>query len=280
MDPPNSGSELLAVPPERSGAAGDGSAAEPEHPVRPVGCADSTGPAPVASPEPTAASSHFPLFQKLPCELRLAVWQMALQRPRRVHLHGSMGLEHRMRVGDDRGLPKPYTLRNWLGNLVSGQVYFAKGFSCALMAVSHEARAAADKFYSMKLPVAGRLVKWPDGEQGRQRAEPPKSRQDDADGTARAPSAAVWLSPEWDYIQFSTNAISDVFDCLYDLRAHDGKGLGVQNWAIQAWRINMLSHACRNMRSAVHIRGTKIQPSPLYPSYSMRVSVSTWRHQG
>jgi hypothetical protein len=120
-----------------------------------------------------------------------------------------------------------YTMRNSLGNLVSGQLYMfhragvrdgweSRRFPSALMAVNVEARQIAREFYYIQIPASDRS-KYSEGK------------------------PTIYLNPEWDYIRFFTKVPTDALDFLYDIRMYDPRGNGVRHWVVSPHSLKQLT---------------------------------------
>ncbi|KAH8900251.1 hypothetical protein GQ53DRAFT_758345 [Thozetella sp. PMI_491] len=201
---------------------------------------------PAAAEPAGGVGTAFTLFPSLPAELRLAIWEHALghRRYRRVRLYGTLGshavrtrAQMEFRLEGQRGVtrgprltgPEPYTQRNALGNIISGQLYRAMTSApSVLLQVSQEAREAVLGVYYLALPTCGTedLDRWgaDDGAESRSQEESPP----------RVPQPVVRISPEWDFVQIENDRgeQTDVLDGLHDLRAYDPRGIGVRNWIV------------------------------------------------
>lgn len=167
-----------------------------------------------ASPAPSFPT--WPLFPRLPAELRLHIWTLHLQRHRMIELNIDPADED----------PDCYTRRNHLGQIVSGRRYtftvrgrkpsFAPLLSL-LMQVNREARRAVLGFYRIHLPFPGRQPN----------------------------EQVLYLNPDYDvvyarprepeagsYAGFATLLV----DFLHDVRAYDYKD--------QGYRSVLLSYCC------------------------------------
>ncbi len=146
--------------------------------------------------------------------------------------------------------PDPYTERNALGNLVSGQLYIpGNAVTCILHRVNREARQAALRFYYLKLPIVTAEDLATGGWQ-------PPAVGDLAPGSAqksgKRTGSMLLINPEWDYIQLQTvnDTFCDVLDGLYDLRAYDRKGTGLRNWVLSEHLCETLSRVWPAQSSA------------------------------
>ncbi|KAF4939202.1 hypothetical protein CGCF245_v003870 [Colletotrichum fructicola] len=155
--------------------------------------------------DPTACGdASFHLFSQLPTELRLLIWQHALQRNRLLNVAVE---EAESKTVDET--PR-YSLVNSLGRPITGDNYSVTVQArCRLlpelMSVSRESREAARAFYPVSLPC----------------------HLKSAAGTQKT---ALLLNLSYDYLQISSGpSWKATIDFLHDLRAHDPSGTGLQH---------------------------------------------------
>ncbi|KAK8111404.1 uncharacterized protein PG998_007861 [Apiospora kogelbergensis] len=165
-------------------------------------------------PEPEASFSFFP---RLPPEIRVKIFLGFLERHRIIQVRLSLPSPNAGSGETGDGAP-PYTARNHLGNVVSGDTYRI----CAskylapsvLFSVSHEARDVARRFYRVKVPcylypTQGSIFPFP------------------------KPDTTFLYNPDFDILHiqyFSTLQL--LVDFVHDVRAHDHKGIGILNLAL------------------------------------------------
>ncbi|KAK2780521.1 pectinesterase precursor [Colletotrichum kahawae] len=148
--------------------------------------------------------ASFHLFPQLPTELRLLIWQRALQRNRLLHVT----IDEVERESADE-TPR-YCLVNALGRPVTGDHYrVTVQVRCRLlpelMSVTHESREAARAFYPLSLPC----------------------HLKSATGTQKT---VLLLNLSYDYLAISSGpSWKATIDFLHDLRAHDPSGTGLQH---------------------------------------------------
>ncbi len=149
----------------------------------------------------SATHGNWPLFPRLPAELRLHVWLMFLRQHRIIEL-----FLRRPEVGQRRAAGGPrqyYATSNHLGRVISAQNYDrtlgGRGYPASLsplLRVNSEARRAALSFYRIHLPHDGNRV--------------------------------LYLNPEYDLFFVHANGMLEfeVADFLHDVRAYDPKDEG------------------------------------------------------
>ncbi|KAI1861682.1 uncharacterized protein JN550_010752 [Neoarthrinium moseri] len=159
-----------------------------------------------------ASTSSFPRFPDLPAELRLKVWEAALQRSRIITIRAWAGWRPSWEKQPER-----YSTRNELGHVVSGNMYSLYADSLprpALLRVNRESRDAALVFYRVRLPFF-------------------REDQHGSGGLLREPEAArVWplyLNPEHDFLDTDVADVQHLVDLLHDVKAFDPRGAGALN---------------------------------------------------
>lgn len=164
------------------------------------------------SPTPPPEPVTFHPFPRLPKELRLQVWEDALPQERmlRVSLTPHKGRRY------DRAAAEPrYAHRNPLGNPVSGERYRAvvhggrRPVHSKLLRVNREARAAAQRFYRVRIPVY-------------------------LAGPTHTARSVLYFNPEHDMLHIWADApVRDtLLDFLWDLRAYDPRGVGLRRLGV------------------------------------------------
>ncbi|KAK1993135.1 hypothetical protein LX36DRAFT_266387 [Colletotrichum falcatum] len=171
---------------------------------------------------PKTEHQSFTLFAQLPAELRILIWQHALERHRMIHIV----LEERVErgTGNESKIAERYSLLNGLGRSVSGNHYrvvtptrnaLLPGY---VMMVNKEAQAVVLAFYSVHIPC---YLKSSVGTESK--------------------TSILRLNLDWDYLRISAgNALPLFFDFLHDLRAYDpgGRGLDMLTWM----RVNVFNY--------------------------------------
>ncbi|KAK1978901.1 hypothetical protein LZ30DRAFT_783839 [Colletotrichum cereale] len=161
----------------------------------------------------------FTVFAQLPAELRVLIWQHALQRHRMIHVD----LENRVERegGDEAKVPERYSLLNGLGRPVSGKHY--KVITSTrhvllpeyVMAVNKEAREVVLVFYPVHIPCY-------------------LKSSVNVEGKVRHKESALRLNLDWDYLRISAHdTLSLFFDFLHDLRAYDPRGRGLRHLVVE-----------------------------------------------
>ncbi|KAH6641879.1 hypothetical protein F5144DRAFT_482231 [Chaetomium tenue] len=191
---------------------------------------------------PVPCFPAWPLFSRLPVELRLHIWTLHLQRHRMIELD--------IFPADDD--PHCYTDRNDLGRLVSGRRYtfsvrgrgrsFAPPFSL-LLQVNREARMVALNFYHIHLPFPGRQYK-------------------EQILYINADYDVVYVRPRQRRSRDHPQGCADLLvDFLHDARAYDNKGQGVAHLALgEAYPYQLFERATGLSQPRVHLTPETLHP--------------------
>jgi len=156
----------------------------------------------------------FQPFPRLPAELRLAIWELALKKRRLIELR----LES---PRPDPDIPGTYGEINSLGKIVSGRDYTptvlnGRFLHTKLLRVSRESRTVALGFYRVHFPCYLRIERPPTGQLGPRRTK-----------------SILYFNPEQDIIQLTgVRADSTFVDFIHDIKAYDPRGEGVLHLAL------------------------------------------------
>ncbi|KAF4630742.1 hypothetical protein G7Y89_g7399 [Cudoniella acicularis] len=158
----------------------------------------------------------FGQFLILPAELRLRIWQVAVEQHRL--------LEVEIEPPSDSGDAPPYSTINALNNLISGRNYFAtvQGYQLhsKLLYINRESREVALRFYRVHIPCY---------------------LQSSKDGIERTIRATLYFNPEYDFIHLRARGPEHPFvDFLHDLKAYDPQDVGLLNLALDTNSMNHL----------------------------------------
>lgn len=159
------------------------------------------------NPDPSASDdASFQLFPDLPAEIRIVIWNHALQRNRLLRLV----LERRCK---SPSAPR-YTLLNSLGRPITGDHYRvvlkAKApFLSELMRVNRESRDVAGAFYTAQIPCY-------------------------VETGSRREKTVLRLNLDWDYLDITASPWwkEAYMDFIYDLRASDPRGRGLRHLVV------------------------------------------------
>lgn len=199
-----------------------------------------------SDPEPCGTLEPWAPFPRLPPELRLHVWFLALRKYRLIEVHIS--------ATSSQDSSKLYTDRNHLGRVVSGRHYNLqmRGGShvrtlSPLLWVNREAREATLAFYRVHLPLprvkhyAAPMLYMPPPSMQRHEQHalptpnqshehrfvipPPPPRRN------RSGNRVLYLSPEFDVLSVNPGRDSNVGitllpDLLHDIKSYDPRGQG------------------------------------------------------
>ncbi|KAI0456405.1 hypothetical protein F5B21DRAFT_467638 [Xylaria acuta] len=154
-------------------------------------------------------SGSFPLFSRLPAELRLDIWQLSLRRSRLINIELCPQKNIQDELQDEQSL---YRAQNNLGRVIGGRHYAIAANGSQLLSkllrVNSEARQAALRFYRVHLPCRFELG--------------------DRQGYGTLP-----FNPEFDILHIRLGRdIYDFADFLHDLRAYDPQDVGLLNLAL------------------------------------------------
>ena len=160
------------------------------------------------------AAAEFPHFSRLPVEIRSAIWKCSLQRHRLIGITVVDETED-----DDDYKPPPYTARNSLGNIISGQRYRLSITTThcltPLFWVNGLARQAALEFYRVHISY---------------------------DFNAYGERLCLYLNPELDILHLRPEGAPEILvDFVHDVKAYDPLGLGILNMAIGTGKPRSLS---------------------------------------
>ncbi|KAF2176952.1 hypothetical protein K469DRAFT_721140 [Zopfia rhizophila CBS 207.26] len=159
----------------------------------------------------------FGQFQMLTTELRLCIWECAVQQQRL--------LEVEIEPPSDPGDAPPYSTTNALNKLISGHNYTAtvRGFQAhsKLLRVNSESRKVALRFYRVHIPCYLRMS----GERYGPRFK-----------------ATFYFNPEYDFMHVTAHQpVEHTFvDFLHDLKAYDPQDVGLLNLALDSSGMNNL----------------------------------------
>ncbi|KAF6818291.1 pectinesterase precursor [Colletotrichum sojae] len=161
------------------------------------------------NPDPSASgAASFQLFPDLPAEIRIIIWNHALERNRLLRLV----LERRRK---SPSAPR-YTLLNSLGRPVTGDHYQvvlkAKApFMTALTRVNRESRNVACAFYTAQIPC------WVETASCRSHKK-----------------MVLRLNFDWDYLDIAAGGVwkETYVDFIHDLRASDPRGRGLRHLVV------------------------------------------------
>ncbi|RSL73087.1 hypothetical protein CEP53_000870 [Fusarium sp. AF-6] len=157
-------------------------------------------------PHSNGGLKEFPLFSKLPAELRLKIWKHSLEHHRilRVHLRYPSAFDLKL-AHDGQTKPASHQSQTYRP-VVEGYQMLSK-----LLRVNKEARGAALSFYRVHLPCW--LTKG-------------ASRSDDL------VSGTIYFNPEYDFLHIKQESM-DMMDFFYDLKfKYDPQHIGIRNLAL------------------------------------------------
>ena len=168
----------------------------------------------------------FGQFPMLSAELRLRIWQVAVEQHRL--------LEVEIEPPSDSGDAPPYSTINALNNLISGRNYFAtvQGYHLhsKLLYINRESREVALRFYRVHIPCY---------------------LQTSEDGIERTIRTTLYFNPEYDFIHLRARGPEHPFvDFLHDLKAYDPQNVGLLNLALDTNSMNHL-HSLTNVSEPV-----------------------------
>ncbi|OAQ85238.1 hypothetical protein VFPFJ_07627 [Purpureocillium lilacinum] len=157
----------------------------------------------------------FGSFLKLPVELQLAIWNLALKRNRLLEIEIRSLAD--LASEDEEGSPpctaarKSYEMSSFTGY---GVVIRGVQLNSVLFSVSHEVRRLALDFYRVHLPCLAPAH----NEYSR---EPPVQK-------------LLYFNPEHDYVRPYSNTYDAplVMDFIHDLKAHDPRHVGLVNMGV------------------------------------------------
>lgn len=166
----------------------------------------------------------FHLFPMLTLELRLIIWEFAVQ-------------QNRLLIATVEPLTTAatpaYSTTNAHGNIASGSFFTVtlhnRQFHSKLLWVNREARRVARRFYRVQIPCHLRRVSEVEYSYGR---------------TFRRKSFSIfYFSPEHDILRVEARHIEHtIVPFLHDLRAYDPKGVGLLSLAIDSQLISDIWH--------------------------------------
>jgi hypothetical protein len=158
----------------------------------------------------------FGQFLLLSPELRQYIWKIALKRYRL--------LEVEIEPASEADNAPPYSTKNALNNLISGQNYFATIQShqlhSKLLRINRESREVALRFYRVHIPCYLQT----------------------SDGVERTLRTTLYFNPEFDFMHLkSWREESPFIDFLHDLKAYDPQNVGLLNLALDTNTMSRLN---------------------------------------
>jgi len=157
--------------------------------------------------------ASFRVFQNLPKELRLHIWQLSIQQQRLLEINIESPPE------SESSSTPPYTTTNYLNKIISGQKYLAILHGCQqnshLLYINHESRHIALQYYRIQIPCL-------------------HQKSESSDLKTAPKKTILYINPPNDIIRIKViyPAQESVVDFIHDLQAYDPLNIGIQNFAI------------------------------------------------
>ncbi|KAK0730230.1 hypothetical protein B0H67DRAFT_561124 [Lasiosphaeris hirsuta] len=183
-----------------------------------------------AAPSDHVAFSPFPL---LPTELRLRIWDFSITKHRLLEI-GVAAPDTELGPGGVASGLQLYSTTNALGKVISGRNYAATvqnglHLHTKLLRVSRESREVALRFYRLHIPCYVRTS----------RSSPLLEEE------PRGQQTTLYLNPEFDFVHLRVHGLVehtalDFGSFVHDLKAHDPRGVGLVNLALDTNGISFL----------------------------------------